>query len=69
MDALALAKEAGNMKAVNTVLIGALAAGIIVGLVEAMTSFVLPSSMKSIGIYLLYLGVVFFRPSGLFGRL
>ena len=48
---------------------GALAAGIIVGLVEAMTSFVLPSSMKSIGIYLLYLGVVFFRPSGLFGRL
>jgi len=48
---------------------GALAAGLIVGLVEAATTLVLPSSMKSIGVYALYLAVVFFRPSGLFGKL
>jgi branched-chain amino acid transport system permease protein len=48
---------------------GALAAGIIVGLVEAATTLVLEPSMKSIGIYALYLAVVFIRPSGMFGRL
>jgi len=48
---------------------GALAAGIIVGLVEAATSLVLPSAMKFIGIFGLYLAVVVLRPSGLFGKL
>jgi branched-chain amino acid transport system permease protein len=48
---------------------GALAAGLIVGFVEAATTLVLPSSMKSIGVYALYLAVVFVRPSGLFGKM
>lgn len=48
---------------------GALAAGVVVGLVEALTAALLPPALKSIGIYTLYLGVVFIRPSGLFGRL
>ncbi len=48
---------------------GALAAGVIVGLMEALTAVILPSSLKSIGVYALYLAVVFVRPSGLFGRL
>jgi branched-chain amino acid transport system permease protein len=48
---------------------GALAAGVIVGLVEAATTLVLPPSMKAVGIYALYLAVVLVRPSGLFGRL
>lgn len=48
---------------------GALAAGVIVGLVEAATALILPPSLKSIGVYGLYLAVVFFRPSGLFGKL
>ena len=48
---------------------GALAAGIIVGLVEALSAVVMPSSMKSIGVYALYLLVVLVRPRGLFGRL
>jgi branched-chain amino acid transport system permease protein len=48
---------------------GALAAGIVVGLVEAVTTLVLPPSLKSIGIYALYLAVVLVRPRGLFGRL
>ncbi len=48
---------------------GALAAGIIVGLVEATTAMLVPPALKSVGIYALYLGVVFFRPRGLFGSL
>jgi branched-chain amino acid transport system permease protein len=48
---------------------GALAAGIVVGLVEAATTLVLPPSMKAVGIYAIYLAVVFVKPSGLFGRL
>jgi branched-chain amino acid transport system permease protein len=48
---------------------GALVAGVIVGLVEALAAVVAPPALKSVGVYALYLGVVFVRPSGLFGRL
>ncbi|WP_020723277.1 branched-chain amino acid ABC transporter permease [Variovorax atrisoli] len=48
---------------------GAFAAGIVVGLVEALTAVVLPPAMKSMGIYVLYLAIIFLRPQGLFGRL
>lgn len=47
---------------------GALAAGVIVGLVEAITTLILPASLKAIGVYMLYLAVVLVRPAGLFGR-
>ncbi|GGF78641.1 branched-chain amino acid ABC transporter permease [Azorhizobium oxalatiphilum] len=48
---------------------GAFAGGIVVGLVEATTAMVLPPSLKSVGIYAVYLLVVFFRPRGLFGSI
>src|ERR1700760_4197661 len=48
---------------------GAFAGGIIVGLVEATTALILPPSLKSVGIYAVYLLVVFIRPRGLFGSL
>lgn len=48
---------------------GALAAGVIVGCVEALSALILPPAMKSIGIYAVYLAVVFLRPRGLFGHL
>lgn len=47
---------------------GALAAGLVVGVVEALVAMILPSALKSIGIFSLYLAVVFVRPSGIFGR-
>ncbi len=47
---------------------GALAAGLIVGVVEAVTANVLPPALKQMGIYALYLVVVFVRPQGLFGK-
>src|SRR6266700_968538 len=48
---------------------GAFAAGIIVGLVEATTALILSPSLKSVGIYAVYLLVVFVRPRGLFGSI
>ena len=48
---------------------GALAGGIIIGLVEAITAMILPPSLKSVGIYSVYLAVVFLRPRGLFGSI
>lgn len=48
---------------------GALVAGLIVGVVEALTALILPPALKSVGVYSLYLAVLFVRPSGLFGRL
>lgn len=48
---------------------GAFAGGIIVGLVEAGTALVLPPSLKAVGIYAVYLLVVFIRPRGLFGSI
>jgi branched-chain amino acid transport system permease protein len=48
---------------------GAFAGGILVGLVEATTAMILPPSLKSVGIYAVYLLVVFVRPRGLFGSL
>lgn len=48
---------------------GAFAGGIVVGLVEATTAMILPPSLKSVGIYAVYLLVVFVRPRGLFGSM
>ena len=48
---------------------GAFAGGIIVGLVEATTALILPPSLKSVGIYAVYLLVVSLRPRGLFGSM
>ena len=48
---------------------GAFAGGIIIGLVEATTAMIMPPALKSVGIYAVYLGVVFLRPRGLFGSI
>lgn len=48
---------------------GALAAGMIIGLVEAATAVVLVPALKSLGVFAVYLAVVVFRPRGLFGSM
>lgn len=48
---------------------GALAAGIIIGLVEATTAVILVPALKSLGVFAVYLAVVVFRPRGLFGSM
>ncbi len=48
---------------------GALLGGVIIGLVEAVTAMLVEPSLKSIGIYAVYMLVVLLRPRGLFGYL
>jgi branched-chain amino acid transport system permease protein len=49
--------------------LGALAAGIVIGEVEALTALVLEPSLKQVGMFAVYLFVLMFRPRGLFGRI
>jgi len=48
---------------------GALAAGLLVGVVEAGTAAVISPALKSLGVFAVYLAVVMFRPRGLFGSM
>jgi branched-chain amino acid transport system permease protein len=50
-------------------LLGALAAGLLVGLVEALTALVLEPSLKQVGMFVLYMLVLTVRPRGLFGKM
>ena len=46
---------------------GALAASLLIGLVEALSGFYLAPVVKYVAVFGLYLAVVLFRPKGLFG--
>ena len=50
-------------------LVGALVAGLLVGIVEALTALVIDPSLKQVGVFAIYLLVLTIRPRGLFGRL
>jgi branched-chain amino acid transport system permease protein len=47
---------------------GTLAAGVVVGLVEAFAGLLIPPAFKYSVVFMLYLAVVLWRPQGLFGR-
>ncbi len=49
-------------------ILGCLAAGVLIGLVESLGGLLIDPSFKTLLIFGLYLTVVFFRPQGLFGR-
>jgi len=46
---------------------GAFLAGVLIGVVEALAGFLYDPALKTIFVYLLFLGVLFFRPQGLLG--
>ena len=46
---------------------GAFVAGILIGVVEALAGYLFDPALKTIFVYLLFLGVLFFRPRGLLG--
>ena len=48
--------------------IGALVGGIILGVCEALGAIILPGSLKMLVIYMIFLLVLLFRPTGLFGK-
>ena len=47
--------------------LGALAGGFIVGLAEALGATLLPGSLKQFVVFVIFVAVLLFRPSGLFG--
>lgn len=49
-------------------ILGCLFAGLLIGLVESLGGLLIDPSFKYVFIFALYLGVVFLRPQGLFGR-
>lgn len=49
-------------------ILGCLFAGLLIGLVESLGGLLIDPSFKYVFIFALYLGVVFVRPQGLFGR-
>jgi branched-chain amino acid transport system permease protein len=50
-------------------LVGALVAGLAIGLVEALTALFIDPSLKQVGIFAMYVLVLMVKPRGLFGRL
>jgi branched-chain amino acid transport system permease protein len=48
--------------------IGALVGGLLLGVVEAMSGLLLGESLGQIGIFLIFILVLLFRPTGLFGQ-
>lgn len=48
--------------------IGALVAGLLLGIVEALSGVLLGESLGQIGIFLIFILVLLFRPTGLFGQ-
>jgi branched-chain amino acid transport system permease protein len=50
-------------------ILGALAAGIVIGIVEALTALFLEPSLKQVGMFVVYLLVLMVRPRGLFGKI
>lgn len=48
---------------------GALAAGILIGLVEAVTALLISPALKMLGVFAVYLAVVTLRPRGLYGSM
>ncbi len=49
-------------------ILGALAAGVLIGLVEAMGGLLIDPAFKYAFVFMLYLAIVIFRPQGLFGK-
>jgi branched-chain amino acid transport system permease protein len=49
-------------------IIGAFWGGMLIGLVQQMSTLILPHQLQNTAIFVVFLLVVFFRPQGLFGR-
>ena len=47
---------------------GALFGGLLIGLTQAVTPMVLPFELQNMGVFILFLLVLYFRPQGLFGK-
>jgi len=49
-------------------IMGALAGGLLVGIVEVVSQFFLPSTLSPVAVFVMFLLLLYLRPQGLFGR-
>ncbi|MBU6440492.1 MAG: branched-chain amino acid ABC transporter permease [Betaproteobacteria bacterium] len=49
-------------------LLGAALAGLLIGLIESFTGYLIEPALKTLGIFVLFVAVLWWRPRGLFGR-
>lgn len=47
---------------------GAFIAGILIGIIEAMTGYFVAPALKTVSVFILFILVLWYRPKGLFGR-
>ncbi|MCJ9708445.1 branched-chain amino acid ABC transporter permease, partial [Bordetella hinzii] len=47
---------------------GAFIAGILIGIIEAMTGYFVAPALKTVSVFILFILVLWYRPRGLFGR-
>ena len=47
---------------------GAFWGGMVIGLVQQLSTLILPNQLQNTAIFVVFLLVVFFRPQGLFGK-
>lgn len=47
---------------------GACVAGVLIGLIEAMTGYFVAPALKTVAVFILFILVLWYRPRGLFGR-
>jgi branched-chain amino acid transport system permease protein len=50
-------------------IIGAFWGGMTIGLVQQMSTLVLPTQLQNAAIFVVFLLIIFFRPQGFFGRM
>ena len=50
-------------------LIGAFWGGMTIGLVQQMSTLILPTQLQNAAIFVVFLLIIFFRPQGFFGRM
>ena len=48
---------------------GALVAGLLIGVIESLSSYLIGAVYKDIVVYALFLGFLWFRPQGLMGKM
>jgi branched-chain amino acid transport system permease protein len=49
-------------------ILGAFWGGLTIGLVQQMSTLILPYQLQNTAIFVVFLIIVFFRPQGMFGR-
>ena len=68
LPARAIASGVGVITGMGSI-IGAFWGGMTIGLVQQMSTLILPTQLQNAAIFVVFLLIIFFRPQGFFGRM